>query len=119
LNNRGQGTGGRGREIPLPVSLTRRDDGLLVEWDREGHRALFPARDLRLACACAECVEEMSGRPLLDPARVPEDIRPLRLELVGGYGLRVFWSDGHHTGIYTFERLRRACPCARCAAARG
>lgn len=99
------------------MALTRRDDGVLIDWDGEGHRALFAARLLRLACPCAECVEEMSGRPLLDPGRVPDDVRPLRLQLVGAYGLRIEWSDGHGTGIYTFGRLRRACPCPRCAPA--
>ena len=103
---------------PLPVTITRRDDGLLIEWDAAGHRALFPARALRLSCPCAECVEEMSGRRLLDPAAIPEDVRPLELHLVGAYGLRVRWSDGHGTGIYTFDRLRRQCPCPRCAADR-
>jgi DUF971 family protein len=34
---------------------------------------------------------------------------------VGAYGLRINWSDGHSTGIYTFERLLAGCPCARCA----
>jgi DUF971 family protein len=61
-------------------------------------------------------VEEMSGRPLLDPAAIPDDIRPVSLGLVGAYGLRVQWSDGHGTGIYTFERLLSACPCDACAA---
>ena len=87
----------------------------MFEWDNEGHRALYGARALRLACPCAECVEEMSGRPLIDPARVPLDVRPLELALVGAYGLRIRWSDGHGTGIYTFERLRRTCPCPRCS----
>lgn len=103
---------------PLPVALTRRDDGVLIDWDGAGHRALFPARQLRLECPCAECVEEMSGRRLLDPGKVPLDITPRRLALVGGYGLRIDWSDGHGTGIYTFERLRRDCPCPRCTAPR-
>lgn len=97
-----------------PVALTRRDDGVLVDWDGAGHRVLFAARPLRLSCPCAECVEEMSGRPLLDPARVPLDVHPLRIALVGTYGLRVQWSDGHGSGIFTFDRLRRDCPCARC-----
>jgi ATP-binding protein involved in chromosome partitioning len=55
-------------------------------------------------------VDEMSGRALLDPAAVPGDIRPLSLALVGAYGLKVQWSDGHSTGIYTFERLYSARP---------
>ncbi len=48
----------------------------------------------------------MSGRPLLDPAGVPSDIRPLTIALVGAYGLKVMWSDNHGTGIYTFAYLR-------------
>jgi len=103
-------------KITLPKAITRRDDGLLVDWDAAGHLALYPARQLRLACACAECVEEMSGRPLLDPASVAADIRPLAVELVGAYGIRIRWSDGHGTGIYAFDRLLRDCPCSRCAA---
>ena len=99
----------------MPYAVNRRDDGLLVEWDAEGHEYLYSARSLRLACGCAACVEEMSGRPLLDPGSVPADVRPLSIALVGTYGLRVTWSDGHGTGIYTFERLRTACGCARCA----
>jgi ATP-binding protein involved in chromosome partitioning len=103
----------------MPHAITRRDDGLLIEWDRGGHEALYPARELRLACGCALCREEMTGRPLLDPGSVPADIRPVSVALVGGYGLRVHWSDGHGTGIYTFERLLASCPCARCRAAGG
>jgi ATP-binding protein involved in chromosome partitioning len=102
----------------VPYAITREDAGIRIEWDQQGHAGFFMARPLRLGCPCAACVEEMSGRPLLDPAVVPADVHPLRLALVGAYGLRVSWSDGHGTGIYTFERLRAACPCPACTAAR-
>ncbi len=98
----------------VPKRIQRREDGILIDWDGAGHEALFAARPLRLACPCAGCVEEMSGRPILDPTQVPEDVRPVTLGLVGAYGLRVQWSDGHGTGIYTFDRLMRDCPCPRC-----
>ena len=104
--------------LPVPYAITRRDDGVLIEWEEGGHAALYPARQLRLTCACAACVDEMSGRGLLESAAVPPDVRPVSLELVGTYGLRVRWSDGHGTGIYTFERLRAVCPCDRCRAER-
>lgn len=104
--------------VPTPYAITRRDDGLLIEWDAAGHSWLYPARELRLACPCAACIEEMSGRPLLDPESVPADVRPVSAALVGGYGLRIVWSDGHSTGIYTFERLRAACGCGRCRPAK-
>lgn len=90
----------------VPSAITRRDRGLLIEWGG-GRRQWLPARALRLGCPCAACVEEMTGRPLLDPASVPDDVRPVRVELVGAYGLRVHWSDGHGTGIYAFAWLSR------------
>jgi ATP-binding protein involved in chromosome partitioning len=103
--------------LPAPHAITRRDDGLLIEWESGGHEALYPARALRLACGCALCRDEMSGRRLLDPETVPADVRPLSVALVGAYGIRIRWSDGHGTGIYTFERLLAACPCPRCRGA--
>lgn len=90
----------------MPIEITRRDAGLLLTWDQVG-AAWYPSRTLRLACPCAQCVEEMTSKPLLDAAAVPLDIRPVHVALVGTYGLKVHWSDGHATGIYTFEWLSR------------
>lgn len=95
---------------PIPHAITRRDEGLLIEWQAGEAEAFYSARRLRLACPCAGCVEEMSGRPLLDPGSVPGDVRPVSIALVGAYGLRINWSDGHGTGIYTFEQLRAMDP---------
>jgi DUF971 family protein len=92
----------------VPKAIRRRPGGLLVEWDEATGERFYPARALRLACPCAACVEEMSGRPILDPATVPEDVAADALELVGAYGLRVRWTDGHGTGIYTFAWLFNA-----------
>jgi DUF971 family protein len=109
------------KPIPVPYRISRLDEGRLIaiEWDEAGHRAAFEARALRLACACAACAEEMSGRPMLDPRRVPADVRALALRLVGAYAVHVAWSDGHDTGIYPWERLFAICPCDACRAARG
>lgn len=56
----------------------------------------------------------MTGRPLLDPATVPQDVEARSIELVGGYAIRIDWSDGHSTGIYPYEQLAALCPCAAC-----
>lgn len=108
-------------DIPVPLQLRRLGDGRVVEitWDADGHVGRYPARTMRLACPCAACVEEMSGRPLLDAAAVPDDVRALALRLVGAYALHVAWSDGHNSGIYPWDRLLAGCPCAVCAARRG
>jgi DUF971 family protein len=51
---------------------------------------------------------------LLDASTVPEDIRAEVVSLVGNYAIKVRWSDGHDTGIYTYEFLLSLCPCERC-----
>lgn len=86
---------------------------ITIRWD-DGHESTYPARDLRIACRCASCIEEMSGARLLDPATVPETIRARSIELVGQYAISIAWSDGHSTGIYNFRDLRAACPCPTC-----
>ena len=88
------------------IGFRRRDARTLsVLWD-DGQRNDFDVRDLRLACRCALCVEEMSGRPLLDPKTVRPDVTPRTITGVGNYAIQVSWSDGHSAGIYSFEYLR-------------
>jgi DUF971 family protein len=99
--------------LPVPLAIHRGDRELVVTW-AEDHRVVYPARFLRLRCRCAQCREEMTDRPLLDPATVPDDIRATAISLVGSYAIRIDWSDGHDTGIYTFEYLRAICPCPAC-----
>jgi DUF971 family protein len=77
-----------------------------IEW-KDGAVSDYRARDLRLACPCAACVDESTGRPLLDPRTVDEGLLLLGSELVGRYGLSFYWSDGHKTGIFAWPRLRQ------------
>lgn len=90
---------------------------LAITWS-DGHESVYDVRALRLACGCAECVDEWSGEERLDDASVPLDVAPLRIHPVGRYAIRIDWSDGHATGIYPFRRLRSLCNCERCVAAR-
>jgi len=76
-----------------------------VLW-QDGRQDHVDVRDLRLACHCALCIEEMSGRPLLDPSKVAYDVAPRTIASVGNYALGVDWSDGHNSGIYSFSALR-------------
>jgi len=84
-----------------------------IVWE-DGHESYYPAHALRCACNCASCVEEMTGRALLDPARVPRDVVARSFHPVGRYGVAIVWSDGHDTGIYSFQRLRQMCTCGEC-----
>ncbi len=93
------------------------DRGISIEWS-DGHRSYYSARDLRINCSCAQCVEEWTRRKLLDPAAVPADIRAEDYLMVGRYAIQFLWSDAHFTGIYPFDLLRALCQCEECNAAR-
>ena len=89
---------------PRDVQALRAEQILQIEWGGSATRLGFWR--LRTECQCAGCVDERTGQRTLDPESVPADISIERMELVGNYALRVRWSDGHDTGLYTWERLR-------------
>ena len=104
-------------EAIFPKEVSLNDDAIVVLWD-DGHRSPFPHRYLRLRCQCANCVDEMSGNPRLDPESVPEDVKAVDHLPVDNYALQFLWSDTHYTGIYTFRFLRSICTCIPCNAGR-
>lgn len=90
-----------------PVKIFRtKENELGFDFD-DGSRTVFRLRDLRLACPCALCVDENSGERLLDPNTVPEDISIETIQSVGRYAVGILWSDGHRTGIYPYDLLKR------------
>lgn len=105
-------------DAAVPERIRRQGDAIEVVWSDPDHVGRFPVRTLRLACPCAVCVDEISGQPLLDPVTVPVDVRADRIELVGGYAMRVRFSDGHGSGMQTFRWLFEHCPCDACQADR-
>lgn len=98
-------TDGSGGSTPNPKEIRQSSSTELgISWD-DGLEAVYDVRTLRLACPCAVCVDEMTGKRTLDPAIIPEDVRPVRIEGVGRYALRIHWNDGHSTGLYSFRYL--------------
>jgi prepilin-type processing-associated H-X9-DG protein len=94
------------RYEPETIDVAR-DEGVMITYV-DGHVARFDLPTLRAACPCALC------RRLRDEGEAawprPESPTPLRIEnaeLHGGWGLRIIWNDGHGTGIFPFESLRR------------
>lgn len=79
--------------------------GLRLRW-ADGQTQHLAPRDLRIACRCAQCRNEVTGAQMLDPATVPRDIRLTKIWSVGNYALGLAFGDGHDTGIHTFKSLR-------------
>jgi DUF971 family protein len=101
--------------------------GMEIDW-KDGHTSAWNFAWLRNACPCAICNEERqkSGREpgvakpkaggLLVMYEAPP--RPLEITPVGKYAVRFKWNDGHESGIYSWEYLRRMCLCDDCLAER-
>jgi DUF971 family protein len=91
---------------PASVDIDRQR-GVTITWS-DGESAEFGLVELRVNCPCAECRERRAAdQPIWPRAGVPEPLALLDARLVGAYGLAFEWNDGHHTGIYTWETLRR------------
>ena len=98
-----------------PRSIEKVEDAeLRIVWD-DGHETALDFPLLRRQCPCAVCKDEWTGEALLDPASVPETVAATRADTVGNYALSFTFSDGHGTGIYTFEMLRKLCRCPECS----
>lgn len=104
---------------PRSITLSQEPKGITIEW-ADSHRGTYPFSYLRQACPCAMCKGERT--PLdLQPLELPtlKNLPPAAFEAkdmfkVGRYAIGFKWGDGHETGIYTFDYLRKICPCAEC-----
>jgi DUF971 family protein len=93
-----------------PLVIRRSDPARVdIEWS-DGTKSGFTAPELRGLCPCAQCVSETTGVRMIDPERVPGDLTQSNLAMVGNYAISMRFSDGHHTGIFTFEYLLASDP---------
>ena len=90
---------------------------LQIMWG-DGHVSRYRTDYLREQCPCAWCKAEQQkdprARDLLQPKPTAAALASPGVEAVGRYAVSLIWGDGHSTGIYAFEYLRRICPCDTC-----
>ncbi len=99
--------GGGKSPASLPLAVWQaKDDVLGILWG-DGRKTFHGSFALRQACPCAACVGEWTGERMPSLDAVPRDVRPVTIRSVGRYALQPVWSDGHRTGLYPFEELRR------------
>lgn len=84
---------------------------LAIAWS-DGLESYVNFETLRRACPCANCQGEPDAlgrvvKPEVTYAENSFDL--LRYEVIGGYAVAFHWADGHNTGIYSFEYLRKVC----------
>ena len=77
-----------------------------LRWTGSGETIAVSNRLLRANCRCAVCVDEFSGSKKLDPATIPSDIHAQEIKPLGNYALYIRWSDGHHSGFFSYPLIR-------------
>ena len=90
---------------PTDLKADTEASALKISWS-DNSTSSYPFHFLRDSCVCAHCVHEITGEKLLDPATIPSDIHIKAMKLVGNYAVKITWSDGHDSGLYTWNRLR-------------
>jgi len=104
---------------PEHIAISK-STGIKIDW-QGGHSSDYSLAYLRDACPCATCTGAHGTQPqkssYANPGLFPMYKPALRMnsvEAVGSYAVRIYWNDGHNTGIYSFDHLRKICPCAEC-----
>jgi DUF971 family protein len=97
---------------PARIHADRAARTLEIDWG-DGHRTVYDFTTLRWLCPCAYCRGEAGMPGWLDskPTLTDAQTQLTDLALVGQYAVQPTWADGHHTGYYTFQKLREECPC--------
>lgn len=100
---------------PTNITLNKQAGYLEIQWN-DGQVCQYPLSHLREACPCVEC---RGGHQYMGPAYDPDNLLELKpkrsykitgLDMVGNYAIQPTWDDGHSTGIYAWDYLRRLCP---------
>ena len=93
-----------------PVDIQQIGNELAIKWD-DGGESFIPLEKLRRSCPCAGCKGETDilGNVYKnsEKALTLKAFELVRIVGVGGYAVQPVWADGHSTGIYSFDYLKR------------
>ncbi len=93
-------------EPPSNIRALQAQQILEVTWP-DGQTDRFPYRFLRGHCPCASCRDEWTGERIIREEAIAPDLKLEGMEPIGTYALQLAWSDGHSSGLYTWELLRQ------------
>lgn len=105
---------------PEHIAISK-SKGIEIDW-KDGQHSSFGLAFLRDNCPCAVCTGahgtvpqrtnyQATSTPVADPANPFKIYQPavkmLSVEPVGQYAIKIQWNDGHGSGIYSWEHLRK------------
>lgn len=96
------------KQAPVLVRTIAQKDNYIfsIEWS-DGKKSEYRLSELQKNCPCANCTDENTGRRLLDESTVKNDVRAIKIHNVGRYAIRIQFTNGCSTGIYSFDMLRQ------------
>jgi ATP-binding protein involved in chromosome partitioning len=94
-----------GKELERP-EIMKDSSGFTLSWE-SGDEISLPFHRVRTACPCASCVDEFTGEKILDDASISPDIKAESITPLGNYAIKIVWSDGHSSGIFTYNLLKK------------
>lgn len=108
-------------QMPQPVEIRRTTPlELRIQW-ADNHVSVYPSEYMRRVCPCESCHEERkkaeTGLRVISQ-EIPARVEMKQISGVGRYAIQIQFSDGHGTGIYSYDLLRRLCPCEECRKSR-
>jgi len=94
-----------------PTDVQQIGEELAIKWE-DGSESYIRLEVLRRRCPCAGCRGEVDVMGHVHgggdgPALSPAASQLVRMVRVGGYALQPVWADGHATGLYAFDHLKR------------
>ena len=95
--------------MQAPADLQVIGSELAIRWP-DGKESYLSLEELRKRCPCAACCGEPGLTRDLPGAvgkLTGESFRLKGMQTVGGYAIQPTWEDGHGTGIYSWEYLRK------------
>ncbi len=116
--------------MPIPIDVRKKPmdvkvhvtsgEGVHITWS-DGHTSKYPFPYLRDLCPCALCNDERDKNARMG-SKTGTSVLPMfkprvtakSANVVGNYAIQILFSDGHTTGIYSYEHLREICPCEQC-----
>jgi DUF971 family protein len=110
---------------PADISVSRARREVSIRW-QDGHESVYPFDLLRKECPCALCndlrTKTAAAGPSLTvlsgPVLKTGEVQVTNASPMGRYAINFVWSDGHDSGIYSFDYLRALCPCPSCCEGR-
>ncbi len=100
-----------------PRSIQKSGNYIRILWE-DDHQSALEIGYLRRKCPCVMCKNSEARTPdggIALPSFASQPTEVTKIQPVGRYAVQFTFSDGHDTGIYSYDHLRNICPCTECA----